>query len=94
MVLNEGISGLQILPTLEDAIPTEATAVFAEVGQDIYYFVKVGNGMFICHDILKLKPLFMEPFMKWNVSLGQTREPSETDQTQSLGLNVYDSLRV
>ena len=44
MVLNQGISGLKILPTLVDSLPNEAVPLSVEVNQDIYYFVEVGNG--------------------------------------------------
>ena len=46
MVLNEGIGGLEILPSLVANIPTQAEPIFAEVGQDLFYFVKVANGNF------------------------------------------------
>ena len=51
MVLNQGIGGLKILPTLVDSLPNEAVPLSVEVNQDIYYFVEVGNGMH-CLDYL------------------------------------------
>ena len=44
MVLNQGINGLKILPTLVDSLPSEAAPLSVEVNEDIYYFVEVGNG--------------------------------------------------